>query len=136
MLEEGLVAQLYANAGVTAIVGAQGIFPVLLPQDSVPPALTFQRVSDVTDNIFNAGVAQRTVRSRFQFSAWGTSYADTVHLARAVKAALVDFRGTLPDAEGTVVFDVTADISLDFFEDGPRYWRKSFDLIVWYAEKV
>lgn len=134
MLEEGLVAQLYSATGVTAIVGGQGIYPVLLPKDAALPALTFQRISDVTDAIFNAGVQFRTVRSRFQFSAWGKSYADTVRLARAVKAALLDFRGNLADADATTVLDVTADISLDLFEDGPRYFRKTFDLIMWYAD--
>jgi len=142
MIEDGIVQLLYAQSGVTSLIGSAGIYPVLLPKDALGPpnpfvALTYQRVSEVTDNIFEANPRFNLKRSRFQFDAWGggiNGYSLARQLKRAVCAALLDFRGTLPDADSTMVRDVLPDTAMDLFEDGPRYFRKTFDLIVWYLE--
>src|ERR1017187_1099114 len=100
MIEEGIVARLYAASGVTALVGGAGIYPVLLPKGAQLPALTYQRVSDVTQMTMDASPNIRLVRSRFQFDAWANgvnAYTQVRQLEKAVCDVLQDFNGTLDD---------------------------------------
>lgn len=146
MIEEGIVARLYATPAVVALIGAAGIYPVMLPKDALadaqannlPAALTFQRIGGITQISLAADRNCRLMRARYQFDAWSFKYLQTKVLRCAVRAALLDFRGALADAGATVVQDIVADdaVDMDSYEDGPRCWRSIFDFIFWYQEKI
>lgn len=129
-MEEALIAKLLADGGVAALVGNR-VFPVSRPQASALPALTLATMSNVpvyTDQ-GEAGIAE----ARVQIDCWGADYGSVKLTARAVKAALSAFFGTV---EGVVFQYVLLDGERDGRETGsnaPEYqFRTQLDFRVWF----
>jgi hypothetical protein len=86
---ETVLADLVADAGVTAIVGSGSnakISPLLKAQGISPPAVTLQRTSLVPQNHLrgNGNLDDCSV----QLDAWATTYAGARALANACRSAL------------------------------------------------
>lgn len=84
-MEEALMALLLASASVTALVGNR-IDWVRSPQASSYPLVVLSRVSTV-DEITYQQVSVLS-QSRVQVDVYASTYAETVQIARAIKAAL------------------------------------------------
>jgi hypothetical protein len=98
MLEQGLVALLLANTGVSALVATR-IYPVQGPPDNpVYPYATYQDITASTDYAFDGS---ELVTRRIQLAYWGLAYGDGAALMIAMRNALSGYVGTLP--EGTRV---------------------------------
>lgn len=129
-MEEALIAKLLATGGVTSLVGNR-VYPVSRPQASALPAITLATVSNVPvyTNDGEAGIAE----VRTQIDCWGVTYGSAKTVARAVKASLSAFFGTV----GSVTFQyVLLDGERDSRESGsnaPEYlFRTQLDFRVWF----
>jgi hypothetical protein len=124
LIESAVRAVLLADPAVTALVGAGAearIYPLILPQGAAFPALTYQRVSSVTQYAQDGpGLA----RQRIQIDAWAMTYRAAKDLARAVRSALEGHRAG--NIQGVFV-----DPERDFYEADTRLYRASTDFYVW-----
>ena len=91
MPETRLTARLKAAAGVTALVGTK-TFPVMAPDKTELPYITYQTISDQSIN--HATGATEGNRDRIQVDCWGATYAAAKALAEAVKEALKNWTDT------------------------------------------
>lgn len=129
MIEEGLTSLLLASNQLQQLVGDR-IYPVLVPESSPYPCISYQTISEVSDNTSDgpSGYVDR----RIQVDAWGKSYPDVRHAQDAVRQAIEGFSGTLSD--GTVVMSVRSVNSFDGFESDARIYRSSADYIVTFLQ--
>ena len=135
MIEEGFLVLLNADAGVTGLLAGGGkITPLILPKESLLPAVTYQRISGTEDNNLVASKTGGLVRARYQFSSWSYTYLGAILLGHAIKNALRGFQGTMADADHTQVRDVVVDNDMDAWEDVARQYRRMTDFIFWYIQ--
>ena len=98
-IEKALVNLLSSDASVNAKVGGR-IYPVFVPNDQSLPAITYQEVSGVRDNVM-AG-ASGLVQARFQINCWTKTYREARELADLVRTALSPDNDSYPKTvEGT-----------------------------------
>lgn len=128
MIEQGIVALLSANAGLTALVGA-GIYPVEVPEAAAMPCLSYQGVSASANYTLRAAEYNR---KRIQFDAWGSSYADTRNVLQGLRDALDGYSGILTD--GTRVLACLRGIGIDDFESDSRLFRAMQEYIFTFVE--
>lgn len=79
---EDIIAAVTGDATLTTLIGTR-IFPVVLPQDPVLPAVTYALVSQPTD--FTQGDDQYR-QPRWRFRIFSDRYADLVPIATALAA--------------------------------------------------
>jgi len=84
-IEKALVSLLSTDSDVNAQVGSK-IFPIFVPNGQSLPAITYQEVSGVRDNVM-AG-ASGLVQARFQINCWTKTYRAARELADLVRLAL------------------------------------------------
>lgn len=123
--ESLLSDHLLADTGIAAIVGNK-VFALVIPEGTVLPCLSFQRLSGQPANTLSghSGLEAITV----QIDAWGRTYSETKELAKAVRAAM--------PAQGAV-WGAHLMEDQDFFEDGTNlrnYYRVSMEYLVWFLE--
>jgi len=128
MIEEGIVALLRADATLTGLIGTR-LYPVLVPEPTVYPCLSYQVVSASPDYTIDG---TRCGSKRIQFDAWGTSYGDCKAILQALGNVLDLFRGMLPD--GTRALVIRNVLELDQFESDGRVYRSLADYRAEYAE--
>jgi hypothetical protein len=116
-----LVYDMLANdAGVAAIVGTR-IYPVLLPQDTLYEAITYQRISSTPQN------GSTTLReTRYQINCWALTYAEAQALASAVRARAEEYTDTdqAPAIKMTQVVN-----ELDDYDSDAQVYRVIVDVI-------
>jgi len=110
------------------------VYPVLLPQEPVLPAQTYQIIS--TDREHAMGIDPGHVHARLQVDIYDTTYLGTVSGAKHVREALDRWRGL---ATGVVVQDIYVagerDAYVEPLEGGGRtVWRRTMDFILHYEE--
>jgi len=130
-VEEGLVAELRDDAGVTAIVGTR-IYPEAIPQkDGTMPAIVYQRLISLRDREL-AGTTD-LINVRVRVDCWDTSYSGCKALADAVRLALNDERVALGSF---VVQDVFLDTEGDLseFDGDDSDYRVSQEYEISYVE--
>ena len=128
-LEGGVLDLLEANAGVTALIGAGAtarIYPLVVPEGAVLPAITWQLISEPRMESMNGGTV--LAWTRLQFNCWARKYSQAAPLAQAVKAALSQYRGTL--SNGSRVDRIKVDNTLDLYDPATGYFRRVVDVIV------
>lgn len=132
-IEQGLYHFLTNTAGITALVSTR-IYPNKLPQTVTLPAITYQRISTPRIHTHDTSGKTGTAHPRFQFDAWGTSYASCKAVADAIRAALNGYRGTMGGADpvtvqGALIDDERYDNSPDTGME-----RIMSDFIIWHLE--
>lgn len=106
MLTDGLLrSAVLADAAVTAFVGAR-MHPIILPQHSLYPALSYSQVSGV--RLYSLCGPDGHVQIRITINSWAETYTEVHGLADAVRGAL-----TVPVDGAT---NIRLDNELDFFE--------------------
>jgi hypothetical protein len=105
MIEEAIVSQAGANAGLTALIGTNPVrlHPQMLPQDPLYPAVTYDCISSPREVLMGADPG--LVTARWQFSAWSLNYQDVRDVAEQLRLAFERWRGTV----GSVVVLDTLD---------------------------
>jgi hypothetical protein len=132
MIEEGVVARLQADAGVSALIASR-VYPVLAPELlSLFPCVTYQVISNPSDNdlVGDTGFAV----CRIQMDAWAQSYGVCKSIARALGACLSNCAGELTDEDATLVFSVQRVNVSDQFESDTRMYRVMSDFLFQYIE--
>jgi hypothetical protein len=115
------------DSGITASVAGR-IWPVELPQETGLPAIVLHMVDEHDGR--HLGGSDRYPLARVIVDCLGDSYADADGLCDAVKAALIDFAGSVGSA---TVSDVAHD-DLDIFDRGQAgdIWRRRLGFRVRY----
>ena len=104
-IEEALFLHLKNYAPLVDLVG-QRIYPLVSPQNSTLPVITYQKISQVRERTLSSP-APKVVRARFQISCWAASYAEVKEVAEQVKAALQDYSGLMGGGDGVQVLAVS-----------------------------
>ena len=95
-------ALLLADPAVSAAVGGSRIYPLIRPQGSALPAITYQRVSRIRVDPFSRAdplVADARVQNaRLQIDCWAATYGDVKELAADVLNVLAGYVGAAPAA--------------------------------------
>lgn len=121
--EELVVARLGATPSVTGLVGAR-IYPMQMPQGTVLPAVTYQRISTVRAQGFagSLGLAD----PRIQIDAWAETYPVAKALGHAVRQALDGY--TAPGVAALILDE------RDLIDAEGRRHRVSQDFSLWVDE--
>ena len=119
---------IYTQLNTVAALGSR-IYPLVLPQNVVYPAATYQRIGPT--NRFPAfGGDANAVEATIQVDIYdkrAKGYRDLTMLAQSVRAALQ--RQSNADA-----IDMFLDTERDEYEAETDLLRKSYDVRVWYRE--
>lgn len=129
-VEAAIYTLLKDAAGVSALAGTR-IYPILAPQDSAYPLITYQRISGARWRTFDgpSGKAQ----PRFQLDVWATSYAGANALAKAVRDALDGYSGTVATVRiGGVALETDQD-RIDTSTD-PKLFGVTMDFMITHDE--
>jgi Protein of unknown function (DUF3168) len=129
VIEEALSSILSGNGGVTALA-ANRIYGLRAPQTVPTPYLVFSKIVEQDTNATYCG-PDRLVRGNFQFDSYAKTYLTALQLARAVRAALIDFFG---DVAGTHISGVIFDMELQLLDPDPGLYRVLTTLFIFYAE--
>lgn len=129
MMEYELRTKLLSDATVAAILATR-LYPVILPQNTIFPAATYQIIDTPRDNTLDgpSGLA----RPKIQFTLWATKADNVKALARAIRLALNGFKGTLPD--GSDVKSVLLEDERETYESDVNLHRIDLDFVVWFDE--
>jgi hypothetical protein len=135
MFEAGLYQLLKNDAGVSALVAGR-IFGGRIPKtatDSTYPCLVWTVVS--TLDLYSSQGASGYRTKRVQIDCYALKYIDAVKVTDAVRAALENFQGDLPD--GTSVDRSIVTMDQDFlFEPGAsgQLFRRMIEIEIAYLE--
>lgn len=132
-IEEAVRRILVDDAGVGAIAENR-IYPQILKRKTPLPAITWQRISGV--RLRGLDGTDALAQPRIQINCWAESYSDASDLEDAVRAALVDYTGTVLSV---VIADIELESDGDLFEPAvsskeTRRFGRRMDFIVWHEE--
>lgn len=129
MTLEGAFFNLLSNAAnVTQKIGGR-IYPVILPQDAVLPAVSYIVVSDKSVYSHNGETGAHL--ARVQVDAWSrVSYAEVVGVAEALALAVSGFRGMAGDE--FILACHILDNAIAEYDISTGLWRRIVDLRVNY----
>lgn len=117
MFEAGLHTLLTGNTALMATLEA-GPMPVLVPEQTAYPCLSYQDVSGSDQYTLDNKSWQQ---KRIQFDAWGNTYADCKAVTLALRNLLSGFNGALSD--GTRVLGTFRENEIDNWEFDGRAFR-------------
>lgn len=98
MIQEAIIARLSSQSGLTNLIGTSPmrVFPRLLPQGPIYPAITFMKVSETREPAM--GLDAGLVHSRWQFDVWDFDVRSVREVTEQLRLALERYRGTFLDA--------------------------------------
>ena len=131
VIEEALYAFLAATAGVTALVSTR-IYPQVIPQDAVLPAIAYQRISG--PRVHSQSGASGLAYPRFQFTCQAATYSAARQVANAVRAALDGYRGTMGGAGGVSVGAAFVANEIDGYSEESGEHTVRLDVVIYHAE--
>ena len=91
------------------------VYLIMMPDDAIYPAITYQVVSDVQNQATNGNLSSRNVR--FQVDIYSKSYAEVKALKDAVVTEVIGLRGGSISAQ-------------DLYEDELQLHRQLLDFII------
>jgi len=112
-IEDVFTAYLLTQTALTALIG-QKIEPDEMPSGTELPYVTFIKISDVKDKFLTA--QNPLEQPIFQFTAYGATKAAARAVANQLKAALVDYVGTL---SGIVIQKIELQNELSSLQKSP-----------------
>lgn len=129
MIEDGIV-QLVQTDPTVAAQCTFGGFWLSLPKGTPLPSWSYQVISEPTEYTLRG----RTdlMPRHLQIDVFAMEGAQALSLARAIDNVLSGWKGTLPDAQATVVQGIFRDNELDFFDDASRTYRRMIEFFINY----
>ena len=128
MIESALMTKLNAIAGVTALVSTK-IYFVKAPQDVTAPYLVIQKISAPRSHSYEG--ADGLVTSRWQFTAFATTYKSVKDIGDAIRAGLDGFTGLFGAVRvGYCLYDNETDL----YDDDARLYGLAADYLINYTE--
>lgn len=128
LIEDGLYAHLSAQSNIASIVGDR-IYPSLLPQEPVLPAIVFHNVG--SNPVSRQDGKPTLERSRFQIDCYAESNRDARVLAKTVRDALESYVGMMGAFAVRAVF--VLEYGIDDFDDVPNDFRISSEYEIWHS---
>lgn len=128
-MEAGIQQRVVADTTASSVIASR-FYPLILPEDPVLPAATYQRISTVRSYTTTGPVTLSQIR--LQIDTWAKSYAEAKAAAAGIRASLECFTGALPD--GTHVETITLDSSYDLYDDVDRTYRVTSDFLIFAVE--
>lgn len=119
-IEEAIYSYLSGESGITDLVGTR-IYPLVLPQNTEYPAITYYRVSGPEHH--DKDVAY----PRIQLTAWAETYEEAKTVAAEVKAALQRFKGTM-GVPGVVVIQGVFQNDMDLYDNETGVYYVATDI--------
>lgn len=127
-MEADLYSAMANDATVGGLVGGTGssarVYPMILPQGSVLPAVTYQVIDKPRIDTASLSGHNARVRARVQVDCWAGTYAQVKSLADATRNALLT-------ASAFTALNLD---DRDLYEDDTHIYRVSADFSVWYLE--
>lgn len=117
MIEQGLYTLLSGDPTISAMVGDR-ISPVLLPEGSPMPAMTYQVTRGTSDPTFDTS---GLIKLFMQFDCFGLNYSDAAQLRKALVMVLNGYQGVLSD--GTNLQLAQFQQPVDFYIEDVRQYR-------------
>jgi hypothetical protein len=132
-----LRAYLIADAALSAMVGGERVFPVVLPQGVTAASIVYTRISGQGDHDMSGPSGLNRVR--VQIDAWSQDADEADALARLIKARLDGFSGPIslggsPEASVTVQ-GAFFDTQRDDYDSEAEMHRVSQDFLCWVEER-
>ena len=132
-IEAALYTYLSTYAGLVALISTR-IYPGGITQEAANlAAVSYSLIDSIPVHLGGADAA--IYRPRFQFSCWGTSYANARAVAAQVKLALQDYTGVIGGVGGVTIQRIFYEDSNDLYEpvaDGVRRCGRALDFIIWH----
>jgi hypothetical protein len=123
VVEELIYARLSGDIAIIGVVGDH-IYPVILPDDCVLPAITYIEISEVLAHAMGSDCSVAT--SRFQISCFAKTYTAAKTLSALVKLSLSRYRTT-------GIQDTLLDGELDIFEPDVEVYHIPIDFIIYHT---
>lgn len=140
----GLRAHLIADATVGPLIDSGAseqaryrIFPILLRQGEVRDSIVYHRISGQGDRHMQG--PSGITRPRIQIDCWSQDADAAASLARAVKASLDGFKGTVAygsnsPQDSVEVLGVFFDSERDDYDADGKLYLVSHDYLIWFRE--
>lgn len=112
-IQEQLVAQLNG-------VAAGGIWAIIAKQGASLPYITYQRITNTTNNVLAGNGNPPVENTRIQIDVWGTTYAEAQAIAAAVKAAMLAWA-----VQNVLLLDY------DLYEQDVKIYRVLLEYSIW-----
>lgn len=133
MFEEDLYRYLIGSAGISTIAGER-VYPVMLPQNCLLPAVTYQKVSGERLHSLQGDTGYAT--PVFQISARAGSYAQCKTLAEQIRLSLQNFSGLMGGTGGTDIGAVLLMGEVEGYEPDTNSWYNHLDFKFHYEERM
>jgi len=126
-IEEAVYTYLLGKTDITDIVSTR-IYPVVLPQGTELPALTYMQVSNPVHHDVDIAYP------RMQISSWAEDYGDAKSLFYAVKEIMQRYKGVMGGESGVKVSQVIFLNSFDSYSQATGVWHIPSDYKIIYRE--
>lgn len=128
MIEDALYSRLSQDAALTALI-ARRVYPLMAPQTVVAPYLVFMKVVEMASGTLCA--QDPMVRGLFQFDSYAKTFKQVQLIAKALRDALIDFRGAVDD---TYIASIRLENEMHVLEPEPGLFRVSTSLFIWHGD--
>lgn len=117
MIEQGLYTLISTDPTISGMIATR-VYPILLPEKPVLPAMTYGVVGGAGDPTFETS---GLIKLRMQFDCWGTNYSDAAQLRKALVKLLNGYGGVLSDGTNLQLAEFIQPV--DFYEQDARQYR-------------
>jgi hypothetical protein len=131
--EEALFAHLKAFTGLKSLVDER-IYPLVLPQKAVLPAVTYQKISG--ERLHKLQGDTGFTRPVYQLSCWAENYAQCKAVAEQVRLSLQNYSGFMGGTEGVAVGAVLLEGEAEGYESDTGTFYINMDFQFYYSEQV
>jgi len=132
-VEVGIYQKLRDDPGVSSYVGGR-VFGSKAPKDSTLPMIVWTVVLTDDSSTHMQG-ASGFRKKRFQFDSYARKYVDSVKTSDAIRAALEQFAGTLPDGSACNGCIIVRDMDFPYEPGSSGYiHRHLLEVDVMYTE--
>ena len=127
-------ALLLADPIISGQLGGTRIYPLVRPQGTPLPAITYQRISRTRFDPLNG--MERVQNARLQLDIWGADYGDVKELAADVLEVLGGYAVTEPGPPPALRAIIALPDERDLLEPdpAPAIFRSSSDWSIWWEE--
>ncbi len=132
-MAEDLRTFLLQDSTLGGLIGTK-IYPIVLPQDPIFPAITYQWISG--DRLYSLSGPSGLSGPRIQFDCWAKTYAASEGLFEALRKRLDGYRGQMGSAPGHTVQGVFFANEVDLYEAEIDVYRRSVDFMIHYEEAI
>ena len=112
---------LVSNAAITALIASR-IYPLILPQGSPFPAVTYNIVSNNPLHCKNGAASQDEIR--LSLNIWSRKYEEAEAIAEASRNALDNYAGI---SKGQTINKIQIINEVDLYEEEPNVYHKVLD---------